>query len=137
MSIFTSHIIEPTSLGVEMKNNLNAAHHIGDTAVAKGKREGKVTQKAMVQAALHEKGADAGPSELQAVIKEKFNVDLSNNVISNYKSIIKREGGASAGAKRVRKPGPEFKDLEAVRGLVTKLGADQVKKLVEMADMFA
>ena len=105
--------------------------------MAKGKREGKVTQKAMVQAALDAKGSDAGPSELQAAIKEKFNVELPNNVISNYKSVIKREGGKTPAGKRGRKAGPEFADLQAVRGLVTKLGADQVKKLVEMANMFS
>lgn len=103
----------------------------------RGKREGKVTQKEMVRAAISEKGWDAGPSELQPVIKEKFNVELDNNVISNYKSHLKKEAGKSTGAKRGRKAGLEFKDLEAVRGLVTKLGAEQVKKLVEMADMFS
>ena len=105
--------------------------------MAKGKREGKVTQKAMVQAALAEKGWDAGPAELQAAIKDKFSVELPNNVISNYKSVLKREGGKGTGAKRGRKPGPEFADLEAVRGMVTRLGAEQVKKLVDMAQMFS
>jgi hypothetical protein len=105
--------------------------------VAKGKREGKVTQKAMVEAALQEKGWDAGPAELQPVIFEKFKVELDNNVISNYKSVLKREGGKTGGAKRGRKPNPEFADLQAVRGLVSKLGADQVKKLVEVAEMFS
>ena len=109
--------------------------------MAKGKREGKVTQKAMVQAALAEKGWDAGPADLQPVILEKFKVELDNNVISNYKSVLKKETGkggkGKTGAKRGRKPGPQFADLEAVRGLVSRLGADQVKKLVEMADMFA
>jgi hypothetical protein len=113
--------------------------------VARGKRDGKITQKGMVQAALDEKGMDAGPQELGEVIKAKFNVELANNIISNYKSVIKKElkGGkpaakaAPAGAKRGRKGGPQFTDFEAVRGLVSKLGADQVKKLVDMADMFA
>ena len=108
--------------------------------MAKGKREGKVSQKEMVRTALQEKGWDTGPSDLQPVIKEKFGVELDNNVISNYKSVLKKEtgkGGKGGGAKRGRKPGPQFADLEAVRGLVSRLGADQVKKLVEMADMFA
>ncbi len=112
--------------------------------MARGKREGKITQKGMVQAALDEKGMDAGPQELGEVIKARFNVELANNIISNYKSVIKREGKggkpvakAATGAKRGRKGGPQFTDFEAVRGLVSKLGADQVKKLVDMADMFA
>jgi hypothetical protein len=96
-----------------------------------------VTQKAMVQAALAEKGWDAGPAELQEVIKDKFSVELANNIISNYKSVLKREGGKGGGVRRGRKPGAQFEDLEAVRGLVTRLGADQVKRLVEMAEMFS
>lgn len=111
--------------------------------MAKGKREGKVTQRAMVQAALDEKGADTGPQELQTVIRDKFGVELASNIISNYKSVIKREGRggktAAAGARRGRKPtaaGLQFSDFEAVRGLVSRLGSDQVKKLVEMAEVF-
>lgn len=104
--------------------------------MARGKRAGKVTQKAMVETALNEKGWEAGPQELQPCIKEKFGVELPANVISNYKSVLKRAGGKTS-SKRGRKPGAQFSDLEAVRGLVTRLGADQVKKLVEVATMFA
>lgn len=109
--------------------------------MARGKRDGKVTQRAMVQAALDEKGMAAGPQELGEAIKAKYNVELANNIISNYKSVIKREGkGGKAAkpdaAKRGRKGGPQFTDFEAVRGLVSRLGSDQVKKLVDMADMF-
>ena len=110
--------------------------------MARGKRDGKVTQRAMVQAALDEKGMDAGPQELGEAIKERYNVELANNIISNYKSVIKREGRGSKSVKTVvvkrgRKGGPQFTDFEAVRGLVSRLGSDQVKKLVDMADMFA
>ncbi len=114
--------------------------------MAKSKREGKITQKVMVQAALDEKGWEAASTELQAFIKEKYNVELATNIISNYKSVIKKDGGkggakggGKGGAKRGRKPkvGVQFADLEAVQGMVSRLGADQVKKLVEMAELFA
>src|SRR5438034_1204023 len=97
----------------------------------------------MVKTALDEKGWEAGPAELAPVIKEKFNADLPNNVISNYKSNLKKElagGGKTAGAKRGRppgrKPGAAFADLEAVRGLVNRLGADQVKELLEVVTRY-
>jgi hypothetical protein len=103
---------------------------------------GATTQKAMVETAINELGWKAGPKELQPVIKEKFNVDLSTSMISNYKSVLKRElKKAAKGAKG--KPGPkprkalEFTDLQAVQTLVGKLGAEQVKKLVDVAAMFA
>jgi hypothetical protein len=77
---------------------------------------------------------------LQAFIKEKYSVELPTNIISNYKSVIKKAGGKTGtnGAKRGRKPkvSVQFADLEAVQGMVSRLGADQVKKLVEMAEMF-
>lgn len=97
----------------------------------------KVTQKEMVEAAIQEKGWDARPRELQEVIKSRFDYEMAVNYISNYKSQLKKEGGIGGGRKRGRKGDPQFSDLEAVRKLVDRLGADQVKKLVEVADMFA
>ena len=113
--------------------------------MAKGKSEAsgsKVTQIEMVRAAIEELGWEAKPLPMQAIIKEKFNTDLPANIISNYKSVLKRDGATAstsgpAGAKRGRKAGAQFADLEAVRGLVSRLGAAQVKELVEVADRFA
>ncbi len=107
--------------------------------MATGKQEGKVTQKSMVHAALSEKGWKVRAVELQTFIKEKYNVELAINIISNYKSVIKKEGGKGAkrGPKTKHQGGVQFKDLEAVQGMVSRLGADQVKKLVEMAEMFS
>jgi|SRR5579883_2810453 len=95
----------------------------------------KVTQKEMVRTALQEKGWDTGPRELQEAIKEKFDYEMPVNYISNYKSQLKSETGRGT-SRRGRKGGLQFTDLETVRGLVNRLGADQVKKLVDMADMF-
>ena len=106
--------------------------------MAKAKQEGKTTQKAMVQAALDDKGWKVGPQELQAFIKDQYDTELATNIISNYKSVIKREtgkGGAKTGARK--SGGAQFSDLQAVQSLVNRLGADQVKKLVDVAEMFA
>jgi hypothetical protein len=113
--------------------------------MARGTPDGKPTQKAMVQAALDEKGWKAKSKVLQAFITEKFGVELKTTLISNYKSNIKKDrkkGGkaAPAGAKPGRKPGRKpaalFTDLEAVRAMIGRLGTDQVKKLVDVAGMF-
>ena len=97
----------------------------------------KVTQKEMVLAAIQEKGWGAGPRELQDVIKSRFEVEMPVNYISNYKSQLKKQGGGAAGGRRGRKAGMQFSDLETVRGLVHRLGAEQVKELVDMAEKFA
>jgi hypothetical protein len=103
------------------------------------KPNGTTTQKDMVEAALNQLGWEAGPKELQPVIKDKFDVELTTQVISNYKSVLKKgsgKGKGKPGRKPGRKTGPQFEDLQAVRGLVDKLGAEQVKKLVDVATMF-
>lgn len=97
-----------------------------------------MTQKQMVRAALGDKGWEAPPLELQTFIKDRFQVELPTNIISNYKSVIKKEdgaGGAKPAAARAA-GGMKLADLEEVKGLVNRLGADQVKKLVEMAGLF-
>ena len=68
-------------------------------------------------------------------IKTKFNREIPTNIISNYKSQLKRKGLSSGTGRRGRKPGGgngslRLEDLEVVRGLVTRLGAEQVRRLV-------
>ena len=75
-------------------------------------------------------------AELQDAIKVEFDYEMPVNYISNYKSQLKNKPGKGTG-KRGRRGGPQFSDLETVRDLVSRLGIDQVKKLVDMADMFA
>jgi len=97
-------------------------------------KQGKVTQKEMVRTALQDKGWDAKPLEIHEYIKEKFNVEMPASYISNYKSNLKKESG-KGGGKRGRKPaGGSFQlaHLEKVRALVSELGADQVKALVDV-----
>jgi hypothetical protein len=101
--------------------------------VAKVKAEGgekKISQRAMVQAALEELGMEAKPQELQAAIKTKFNRELSPQLISTLKSQIKKKSGMGGG--RGGKGGLRVEDLAAVRGLVSRLGAAQVKQLVDV-----
>jgi hypothetical protein len=104
--------------------------------MAKAKEDGekKVSQKKMVQAALDHCGPDAKPGEMGDYIKQTFSADLAPNIISNYKSQIKREGSLpSAGAGRTRKGGSlQIEDFEVVRTLVLRLGANQVKKIVDV-----
>ncbi|HJZ54995.1 MAG TPA: hypothetical protein VKE74_08545 [Gemmataceae bacterium] len=107
--------------------------------MARSKAEGgeKMTQVDMVKAALDELGAGAKPLAIQEYVKSKFNKDLSTTLISNYKSVMKRKaaGGHGTGNGRrrgrpARSGGIHVEDLETVRGLVRKLGADQVRRLV-------
>ena len=93
--------------------------------------EKKPSQMGMVRTALEEIG-DVKPLEMQAHIKTKFGVELPPNIISNYKSQIKRKNG-TAGPGRGRRAGAlqDLDTIRTVRGLVAKFGADQVKQLVD------
>jgi len=110
--------------------------------VAKAKTESgekKPSQMGMVRAALEELGYEAKPQEMQTHIKTKFGVELPPNIISNYKSQLKRKVGAPAGPGRGRRAataapegGLQVADFEAIRMLVNRLGSDQVKRLVDV-----
>ena len=108
--------------------------------MAKGKRgEGEMSKMGMVREALEALGYDAQPDEIDAFIKEKHNREVPKAIISSYKSSIKNNRKPT-GAKRGRKPGTasgaaggiQLEDLAAVRGLVSRLGASQVKQLVDV-----
>jgi hypothetical protein len=100
--------------------------------VAKSKSDGgekKPSQMGMVRTALQEMPGDPKPLEMQAFIKSKYGVELPANIISNYKSQIKRKNGT---AGRGRRGGLQVEDIEAIRGLVQRLGSDQVKRIAEV-----
>ena len=76
-------------------------------------------------------------SPMQAVITAGSEGVTPVNYITTYTSQLKTQGGGAAGGRRGRKAGMQFSDLETVRGLVHRLGAEQVKELVDMAEKFA
>ena len=94
--------------------------------------EKKVSQMGMVRIALDDIGADAKPLDIQAHIKSKFGVELPANIISNYKSQIKRH--SSGGGVGRRKAGLKVEDFETVRGLVRRLGHRPGRRMVEVAE---
>src|SRR5262245_49705734 len=96
--------------------------------------EKKPSVMGMVRTILQEMGGDGKPQEIHDKIKERFNTEVPNNIISNYKSQIRSKAGATGGGRRGRRGsgGIPVADLEVVRGLVNRLGAAQVKQLVDV-----
>ncbi|HEX4606845.1 MAG TPA: hypothetical protein VH092_01445 [Urbifossiella sp.] len=100
-----------------------------------------MSQADLVRAALQDLGAGAKPQAIHDHIKTKFDRDVTKGIISNYKSTMKKKGLIGGGGGR-RGPGRPpraasgdavlLNDLEAVRGLVTRLGAEQVVRLVKV-----
>jgi hypothetical protein len=100
--------------------------------------EKKPSMMGMVRESLQEMGGNPTPQELQSHIKAKYNRDIPANIISNYKSQIRSKsgGGGGNGRRRGRPPGSggglRVEHFETIRTLVRQLGAEQVKRLVDV-----
>lgn len=94
----------------------------------------KITKAFMIRDAQGELGEGAAPLAIQAHIQSKFNKTIPTSTISNYKSVFKRKGSSKNGRKRGSDGGLKIDDIEAVTGLVRRLGAAQVKRLVEAVE---
>ena len=104
-------------------------------AKAKSNGEKGPSRMGMVREAMGELGAGAKPLAIQGHIKTKHGVELPTQIISNYKFQIRKQGGAKVRTRgrRGATGGPlQIEDFEAVRTLVNRLGADQVKRLVDV-----
>jgi hypothetical protein len=104
-------------------------------AKAKGEGDKGLNMMDMVRTAMGDLGADAKPLSLQAHIKQKFGKEMTTQMISNYKFQIRKQGGAKVRTRGGRGAGGgalQIEDFEAVRGLVNRLGAAQVKRLIDV-----
>jgi hypothetical protein len=95
-----------------------------------------------VRRALNTLGSNAKPTALHGHILREFKLDIPTNMISSYKSTILK-AGAARGKKRGRKPKSEattmtpgsngvIDDLRTLKELVTRLGADGVRELLDL-----
>lgn len=105
-----------------------------------------------VRQAMSSLGYDASPSEIQRHIKDNFNVDMSANMISSYKSTLRSKAGmagrrkkrgrprkAAATATSVAAPASfhdavPWKDLRTIKDIAGRLGKKGLRDLVELLD---
>jgi hypothetical protein len=100
-----------------------------------------------VRRILGESGKDTMPIEIQGLLKKQFNIKMDPTVISTYKSSILRQGpgkkkmGRPKGSKTAvahSSPRPNgsasitIEDIQAVKELAEKLGADKLRQLTEV-----
>jgi hypothetical protein len=79
------------------------------------------------------------PTDAVAHIKKTFDLDITSQQFSTYKSVLKAKEGKTTGKKMaVRKPNAHaaskgqainMLDLETVKALVQRMGADQVRQI--------
>jgi hypothetical protein len=105
---------------------------------------GGISKMEAVRRAMNELGFDATRTDIQKFVKERFDADLSLDVISTYKADIARKA-----AKPASKPGPktapaptrqsnsepggiDLADIQAVKALVARVGAANLKALIDV-----
>ena len=96
---------------------------------------------------LAELGNDAKPEAIKGHLKAKFGLDMPNSLISNYKSNLNRK--AAGQSALLRKPqqrrmavsasrngghveGISVDDIQAVKAVINRIGADNTRALVDV-----
>lgn len=110
--------------------------------------KGSITRKEAVRQALAALSKDATRADLQKFIKDKYGFEMTLDHISNCKGEIQKEKGhkkpAVASRVTARKQTPtkaasaargdsiSLRDIETVKDLVERVGADSLKKLIDV-----
>jgi hypothetical protein len=107
--------------------------------------KGGVSKKEAVRQALSALGMEAPRLDLHKFIKEHYNLDMTLNHISSCKGEIQQEKkpkkaamAAKPPAAKQEQPKPSdansirFEDIESVKNLVERVGADSLRKLIAM-----
>jgi hypothetical protein len=92
-----------------------------------------------VRRALGHLGIDSKPKAIHEYVKEAYGIDMDPNMISSYKSSIKRESagrsssrGPRRAAGRGRAAGISLEEIEAVKKLTDRMGAEKVRQLAQL-----
>jgi hypothetical protein len=103
-----------------------------------------------VRRAMGALGMEASPNDIEKYLKEQFGMDMHPNMISSYKSSIRRKSGLTRRRRRGRPPraavaSEEFatrgrpaggdvpmKDLKALKEMAGRLGVGRLRDLVEV-----
>lgn len=124
------------------------------------KAPGALTKKGAVRLAMKDLGKDAKPTQLHEHIKQRYHIDMDLNHISTCKGEILRETGqakSSAGKATPAKTAPaarpagkstqahvsgaqhgngvqgiSLRDIETIKDLVERVGAPNLKRLIEV-----
>jgi hypothetical protein len=123
----------------------------------------EMTKRDVLRQALKALGKNAQPLAIQGFLKEHYDMDMTREHISKYKrDVLKQDAGKKAKVKaspvikmepkKAAAPKPEAKaapassgkgntgkvipleDIEAVKTLVSRIGADQFRNLIDLID---
>lgn len=113
--------------------------------MARKKSKGGMTKAEAVRQTLAKLGNDVKPNDIVNHVKSAFGLEMSYDMASTYKSAaLKKAGGKRRGRKPGRKPAVaatngrraggsiSMADIQAVKDLADRLGADKVRQLAEV-----
>jgi hypothetical protein len=112
----------------------------------------KMTKVEAVRRALKALGNDATPSQLQPYIKQTFGIEMTPAHVTTCKGGILRKGKKKPGPKpKVQPPEPlvrqsaptpppkpaakngiTLEDLQSVKGLIGRVGSEQLRRLIDL-----
>lgn len=103
-----------------------------------------------VRRAMDSEGYDASPLAIQKFIKQNFDVDMSANMISSYKSTLRAKKGLAGRRKKRGRPkkvaseaaapaatfhdAVPWKDLRTIKDIAGRIGKKNLRELVEWLD---
>jgi hypothetical protein len=108
----------------------------------------KTSLREAVRQAMDVLGLDASPTDIHNHLLEKRGLDISPNMISSYKSGIRKEAGLKGRRRKKRKKqraaaeaaapaaapvsdGISLKELRALKDMAVRLGAGRFREVVE------
>jgi hypothetical protein len=109
------------------------------------KNKGGMTKKEAVRQAMAHLGPDAKPTQLRGYVKDTFGIDMTLGHVSVTKRDIRNEAagkkprGQRSVARQVQptpptraSPGIGLDDIEAVKGLLERVGASSLRRLIDV-----
>jgi hypothetical protein len=131
------------------------SHDCGWTASAKSSPKakpakiassnGKISKMEAVRRVLGTSGKDTMPLDIQDQLRKKFNIKMDASTISNYKSMILKQGkrkkpgrkpgrpAASLSSPKMSKGGSvSLEDIKVVKELAERLGVEKLRQLAEV-----
>ena len=130
----SSHV-RPTEFLILLSRYVQQARELDVMAGAEGII--RVSNCEQAKPLLQVLGSDAMPLEIRDFLKKEFGVDMDAQTISNYKSTLKNK--SRRGPKRRTGPAPvkapsgfTLQDIQAVKEMADRIGADKVRQLAEV-----
>ncbi len=104
-----------------------------------------------VRRALASLGMDAQPLDVQKFVKEHFGQDMTPNMVSSYKSSLRRKAGLKGRRKKRGRPrntdgvsaapaavlshdAVPWKDIRTIKDIAGRIGVKGLRELVELLD---